>query len=121
MLINNLKNVLEFALELYIRWYQVFYVLHKWERKSDGVIIYDDVFLKICLFAIVSVIGKGKFNTNLSNALHNIDVARIFDWGGGGQTTNHMQWRHQKFSKKELFVGQKYGRTEDLKSWSVVT
>ena len=35
--------------------------------------------------------------------------------GGGGQTTNHMQWRHQKFSKKELFCGQRYRRMEDLK------
>ena len=36
-------------------------------------------------------------------------------WLGGAQTTNHMQWRHQKFSKKELFVGQRYHRMEDLK------
>ena len=36
-------------------------------------------------------------------------------WLGWAQITNHMQWRHQKFSKKEVFVGQKYRRTEDLK------
>ena len=36
-------------------------------------------------------------------------------WLGGAQTTNHMQWRHQKFSKKEVFVGQRYRRMEDLK------
>ena len=35
-----------------------------------------------------------------------IGVARIFDWGGA-QITNHMQWRHQKFSKEKLFVSTK--------------
>ena len=42
-----------------------------------------------------------------------IGVARIFDWGGG-QTTNHLQCRHQKFSKEELFAGLSYRRMEDL-------
>ena len=32
-----------------------------------------------------------------------ISVARIFDWGR--QTRNHTQWRYQKVSKEELFVG----------------
>ena len=48
-----------------------------------------------------------------------IGVARVFDWGGG-QTTNYMQQRHQKFSKDELFVGQRYRKMEDLKPWRVV-
>ena len=48
-----------------------------------------------------------------------IGVARIFDWGA--QTPNYMQWRHQKFSKKELFVGQRYRRMEDLKPQPVGT
>ena len=43
-----------------------------------------------------------------------IGVARIFYWGA--QTTNHMQRRHQNFSKEEVFVGQRYRRMEDLKS-----
>ena len=30
-------------------------------RKSDDVIIYDVIFLKIFLFAIIAVIDKGKF------------------------------------------------------------
>ena len=30
------------------------------------------------------------------------EVAKIFEWGGG-QTTNHMQWCHQKFSKEKFF------------------
>ena len=43
-------------------------------------------------------------------------VARIFDWGGGGdQTTIHLEWRHQKFSQEELFVGQKYHKVENQK------
>ena len=46
-----------------------------------------------------------------------IGVARNF-WLGGGQTKNDMQWRHQKFSKEELFVGQRYRRMYDLKPWS---
>ena len=40
-------------------------------------------------------------------------VARIFDWGGG-QTTNHMQWRHQIFSKEELL----WENIVDWKIWS---
>ena len=43
-----------------------------------------------------------------------IGVARIFDLGGG-RTTNHMQWRHQKLSEEVLFVGKKYRRKEDQK------
>ena len=35
-----------------------------------------------------------------------IGVARIFDWGVA-QTTYHMQWSHQKFSKKGTFCGAK--------------
>ena len=42
-----------------------------------------------------------------------IGVARIFDWGGGGQTTTYMQCRHQKFSKEEVFVGRRYRRIDD--------
>ena len=38
-----------------------------------------------------------------------IGVARIFDWGGA-QATNHMHWRHQKFSEEERFVEQRYRR-----------
>ena len=37
---------------------------------------------------------------------------------GGKQTTNYMQWRHQKFSKEELFEVQRYRRMEDQKPWS---
>ena len=47
------------------------------------------------------------------NAPFTIGVARIFDWGA--QTTTHMQWRHQKFSKEEVFVGLSYRKKEDLK------
>ena len=32
-----------------------------------------------------------------------------------------MQWRHQKFLKEEVFVGQRYRRMEDLKSLPVGT
>ena len=42
---------------------------------------------------------------------------RSQDFWLGGQTKNDMQWRHQKFSKKELFVGPKYRRMEDQKPW----
>ena len=30
---------------------------------------------------------------------------------------NHMQWRHQIFSKEELFMEQRYRRMEDQKPW----
>ena len=30
-------------------------------KKSDGVIFYDVIFLEMFLFAIIAVIGKGKF------------------------------------------------------------
>ena len=43
-----------------------------------------------------------------------VDVARIFD---GGQTTNQMQWRHQKLRKTNFLKGQKYRRMEDQKPW----
>ena len=53
-----------------------------------------------------------------------ITAAKLSQWhrrsqdfwlGGGGQTTNHMQWRHQKFSKKELLWGK---NTVEWKIWS---
>ena len=37
-------------------------------------------------------------------------------WLGEALTTNHMKWRHQIFSKEEVFVGQRYRRMEHLKS-----
>ena len=42
-----------------------------------------------------------------------IGVERNFDWGV--QTANYMQWGHQKFLNKEIFVGQRYRRMEDQK------
>ena len=48
-----------------------------------------------------------------------IFVTRILYWRGA-QTANHMQCRHQKFSKEELFVGQRYRRMEDQKPWLVL-
>ena len=36
---------------------------------------------------------------------------------GGAQSKNHMQRSHQKFSKEELFVGQRYRRMKDQKPW----
>ena len=62
---------------------------------------------------------KGLQKSFLGN-LQFIGVAAIFDWLGA-QTTNHMQSRHQKFSKEKLFVGQRYHRMEDLKSLPVGT
>ena len=44
-----------------------------------------------------------------------IGVARIFDWGA--QTTNHMQWRHQKLQKRNFLRGQRYRRMEDQMPW----
>ena len=58
---------------------------------------------------------KKSLQKNFSGNFQFIGVARNFDFGGA-QTTNHMQWRHQKFSKEELFVGQRYLTMEDLKS-----
>ena len=33
----------------------------------------------------------------------------IFDWEGEGQIANHMQWRHQKFSKRVTVLQDKIG------------
>ena len=55
-----------------------------------------------------------KFNPK--SKVLSIGVARIFDWGA--QTTNHMQRRHQNFSKEKLSVKQRYRRTEDQKPCS---
>ena len=41
-----------------------------------------------------------------------IGVAKSFGWEGG-QTTSHMQRRHWKFSKEELFVG------HDIVEWRI--
>ena len=38
----------------------------------------------------------------------------MFDWGGGGEITHHLQCRHQKFSKEELFEEQRYRAIERL-------
>ena len=47
--------------------------------------------------------------------VQSISVARILI--GGAQTTNHMQWRHQKILKEELYVVPRYRRMEDRKPW----
>ena len=44
-------------------------------------------------------------------------LAQLEFFTGGGQPTNPLQWRHQKFSKKELFMVQRYRRIEDQKLW----
>ena len=31
-----------------------------------------------------------------------------------------MQWRHQKFSKEELFAGHKYRGVEDQEPWPIL-
>ena len=41
--------------------------------------------------------------------------------GGGDQTTNRMHWHYQKFSRKKVFVGQRYRRMEDQKLWPDLT
>ena len=43
---------------------------------------------------------KRDFQKSFSGNLQLLGVARIFGWGA--KTTNHMQWRHQKFSKEKL-------------------
>ena len=51
-----------------------------------------------------------------------VGVARIFHWGGEGQSANHMQYGVIiNFQKEGLFMGQKYLRMEDQKpeAWLV--
>ena len=52
-------------------------------------------------------------NEKFTFKICSIGVARIFDWGGPNHESHAMT--HQKFSKKEVFVGQRYCRMEDLK------
>ena len=59
-----------------------------------------------------SVLQKKGVQKSFLDDLQFIGVPRIFDWGG----LNHMQWGYQKFSKQEVFVGQRYEKVEDLKS-----
>ena len=47
-----------------------------------------------------------------------IVVARVFDWGGGANYKLRAMTNH-KFSKEELFAGQRYRIMEDLKPWPV--
>ena len=42
------------------------------KEKSDALIIFNVIFSKIFLFAIIAVSDKGKFNSNLSNLLYNL-------------------------------------------------
>ena len=63
---------------------------------------------------------KKKVFKKVFQAISNLYVWPEFLIGRGVQTTNHMQWRHQKFSKEEIFVGQRYWM-EDLKSFPVGT
>ena len=35
--------------------------------------------------------------------------------GGEGQTTYHSQWGNQNFSKREIFMGQRYRKMEQQK------
>ena len=53
------------------------------------------------------------FYTNIVGIV-GIGVARIFDWGRG-QTTNHMQRRHQKLRQENFLWGQRYRGMENQK------
>ena len=59
---------------------------------------------------------KKKIFKNFFQAISNLSAGPEFLIGRKAQTTNHMQCHHQKFSKEELFVGQRYHRMEYLKS-----
>ena len=63
--------------------------------------------------------NKKGLQKSFSGNLQFIGVARILI--GRAQITNHVQWRHQNFSKEELFAGQRYHRMEDLKPLLVGT
>ena len=56
--------------------------------------------------------GNFLFELHISACDHRLSLDF---WFGEAQTINHMQRCHPKFSKKELFVGQRYRRMEDLK------
>ena len=59
-----------------------------------------------------------KFVQNLGTmSVLAIGIVRIFDWGAKPQIA---LGRHYKFSKDELFVGQRYRRMEDQKRWLVL-
>ena len=62
-----------------------------------------------------SVLPKKGLQKSFLGDLQFINVPEFLIGGG----LNHMQWRHQKFSKQEVFVGQRYRRVEDLKSLPV--
>ena len=59
------------------------------------------------------VFSKKRFLKSFSGDLQFIGVPRIFDWG---RPKPQITSRHHKFSKEEVFVGQRYRRMEDLKS-----
>ena len=54
-----------------------------------------------------------------SGNLQFIGVPRIFNWGGLNHKSHEMT--SSKFSKEEVFAGQRYRRMEDLKSLPVGT
>ena len=59
------------------------------------------------------------FTCCICRSISDIGIEKIFD-RGGGQTTNQIEQPHQKFSKKEHFVGQRYCRLDNQKPWSGV-
>ena len=64
---------------------------------------------------IWSTIAMTYHKNSLSINISTIGVAKIFDWWGGGQNANHMQWRHQILSKSGIFMRQIYRRMEGQK------
>ena len=64
---------------------------------------------------------KKRSSKNFFQAISNLEAWPQFLIGWGVQTTNHMQSRHQKFSKEKICVAQRYHWMEDLKSLPVGT
>ena len=82
------------------------------ETETEERIIFFVTFLSLVAFQLGGRAPLAPLTTPMI-------VANIFDWGEGGQTTNHSQRRREKFSKEELFMGQRYRRPEDQKLWPV--
>ena len=65
-----------------------------------------------------TVLQKKDLQKSFSGNLQFIGMARIFDWKGCPNHKSHAM-TSSKFSKEELFVGQRYHWMEDLKSLPV--
>ena len=105
---------------------KIFHFILKFSSIFNSILPYQKSFLIgsnagyiLHLCNVVSTREGARNNTKFNNrypvthSAHGLMHRCSQDFGlSGGQTANHMQWRHQKFSKRETFYGTKNKRSQ---------